>query len=187
MIRYTPVLAAVFFAAGLSQAAQERPAPKKADVVKELQRDFDEARARLQKDDPGAKTRAAHRRIIAGLDRLLEQEDDDSSGNPPANPPPPARPEGQQPKESKPPMPQTPPGVKPMAEPKSIPEVRPTPGGKGAEPSQVGADGPWDPRRPRRQESVDAVGRERFPRHYEELLRAYYRSLAAGRGEEQAP
>jgi hypothetical protein len=45
-------------------------------------------------------------------------------------------------------------------------------------------DGPWHPFRNRPREAVDAVGQERFPRGYEELLRAYYRSLAAGRSED---
>jgi hypothetical protein len=194
MVRTCTTLAALLLVTGLGQAAQERPAPKQADVVKELERDFDEARARLQKDDPGAKTRAAHRRIIAGLDELLKQEDDNNSATPPAPPPalPPREPapnegnqpkEIKQPKENKQPMPR----ATPMAEPKSIPELTPAPPGKGPERPEVGPDGPWDPRRQRQQEPVDAVGRERFPPRYEELLRAYYRSLAARRGDEQTP
>ncbi len=188
MIRTFMTFAALVLAAGLSQAGQDRPAPKQADVVKELERAFDEARARLQKDDPGAKTRAAHRRIIAGLDELLKQEDGSSSVTPPANPPPPSNAPkgGQQPKPNKEHLPPTPLGVKPAPEARSVPEATPAPAGQGDERTNanVGADGPWDPRRKRQQESLDAVGGERFPRHYEELLRAYYRSLAAGRGEE---
>jgi hypothetical protein len=191
MIRTVATVAALTLVAGLSHAGQERSEPKKADVVKQLQQDFDEARARLQKDGPGEKTRAVHRRIIEGLDKLLEQEDD--KANPPAssnaNPPQESSAkQDEQPKGSQRPMP----GVKPTpsssAQPNSdgpsAPEIRPVPKGENGEPSKVGPDSPWDPRRKRQQQAVDALGRERFPPRYEELLRAYYRSLAAGRGEE---
>lgn len=175
MIRTCTVFAALALAAGLSQAGQERPAPKKGDVVKQLQKDFDDARARLQQDDAGEKTRAAHRRIIAGIDRLLQQEDDPGAG------PPPQAPTGSTPPK---PMNQSAPKAKPMAEGPSSPKVRPLPGDQPAERPGVGPAGPWDPRRKVQADAVDAVGRERFPPRYEELLRAYYRSLAAGRGEE---
>jgi hypothetical protein len=174
MIRTLATLAALLLVTGFSHATQDRPAPKKADVVKELQRDFDEARAGLQKDDAGVKTRAAHRRIIEGIEELLKQEDD----KPPQEPAPKER---QQPKENTQPMPR----AKPLAEPKSMPELTPAPGGQGPERPGFGPNGPWETRRKWQQPALDAVGRERFPPRYEELLRAYYRSLAAGRGEEQ--
>jgi hypothetical protein len=180
MIRICACLAILTLVTGLSQAGQDRPAPKKADVVKELERDFDEARARLQKDDPGDKTRAAHRRIIAGLDELLKQEADNSSASPPANPSAPN--EGKQPSENQQPMPL--PKAQPRPQEKSTPELRGAPESKTGERPNIGPDGPWHPVRQRQQEALDAVGRERFPPRYEELLRAYYRSLAVGRGEE---
>jgi hypothetical protein len=190
MIRTVISLAAFALVAGLSRAGQEGASPKKADVVKQLQQDFDAARARLHKDDPGEQTRALHRRIIEGLDKLLEQEDDDSA-NPPASPN--AKPpQGSGPKESEQltekerPMPGSKPMPKAQANPDgpSAPEIRPAPKAQSGKLPKVAADGPWHPIRDRRQEAVDAVGRERFPPRYEELLRAYYRSLAAGQGEE---
>ena len=85
-------------------------------------------------------------------------------------------------------MPQTgpKPKAKPMAEPKPTPDLTPAPQGKGPERPDAGpnGNGTWDIPRNRRQEAVNAVSGQRFPPRYEELLRAYYRSLAAGRDEE---
>lgn len=163
MIRCMSAVSLLAFLAGSAWAGQEKPAGTKSDVIKELERSFEEARTGLQKD-AGAKTRAAHRRIIAGLDELLKSDE-------PAQPPVPSK--------------SPPPANKPLPPPapKSAPESSPLPqAGLGTPGEGRLKDGPWDIRRQRQQEALDAVGRDRLVPRYEELLRAYYRSLAE-RGE----
>ncbi len=182
MVRCFLAFAAMVLLAGSSPASQGQPVPKKADIVKELQQDFAEASGRLEKDDPGAATRAAQRRLIEGIDRLLEQSDNSTNPPPSSNSRPPQVPP-MQPKMPNAPE-ATPAPTKPMPEAKSMPQS--AAGKSAAEPtlSDPEPDGPWDPRRLRQRESVDAVGRERFPPRYQDLLRKYFRSIAAGSGDE---
>ncbi|HZZ82232.1 MAG TPA: hypothetical protein VFE62_27285 [Gemmataceae bacterium] len=192
MGRMLAVLAIALTTIGLLQAGQGQPTPKKPDVIRQLRDDFEEARARLQKDDSGQATRAAHRRIIEGIDKLLEEENPDN--NPPAPPPPGAPPmppptdSSATPKQN-PSAPKAPEQAKATPQPKSAPGTESTPQSRPgvdgkALPMRPEMDGPWHPLRKLPREAVDAIGRERFPRGYEELLRAYYRSLAASRSEE---
>jgi hypothetical protein len=76
------------------------------------------------------------------------------------------------------------PKATPTPQGESSPEVRVAPNSIMPENPRPEADGPWDISRHRKANALDALGRERFPPRYEELLRAYYRSLAAGRGED---
>jgi hypothetical protein len=199
MMRVLLAIGAFVLVAGVCWASQEQPAAKKADVVKDVERAFDEASARLEKDDAGKKTHAAHRRIIEGLDRLLNEDDPPAPpGAPPAgaNPPPPGKsgesappPAGQQPQGSDAARPK---GTGAAAgQPKSEPQANSKPSGGGVAPapgagppSVPNADGPWETRRYRQRLGIDAAAREGYIRNYEELLQAYFRSLAAGRGDE---
>lgn len=173
--RATLALAAALAVAGFAEAVQEPAGPKKTDLIEQLERDFTEARARLQKDDAGAKTQGAHRRIIEGIDRLLE-DDAPEKAPPSAAPSTTPRPKSTQPMTEPKPAPQATPGA-PMPEQKAGPQAKP------AAPAPSAEFGPWHPKRNGHAEVVDAAGRERFPPRYEELLRAYYRALA-GRTDE---
>jgi hypothetical protein len=55
-----------------------REDPKK--IIEQLREDFESARKKLEKNDPGEDTRKTQKKIIEGIDKLLDQQDDDNKG-----------------------------------------------------------------------------------------------------------
>ena len=148
------------------------PADSRRTIVKQVQDDLDSARAKLNQNDPGAETRRTQKRIVAGLDELIEQQNEHRGGNSSSSA-----------KKSKnavdrPPAPQPAPASK---QPVGRAELPSTPADLR---QQKNASESWPGMPPRLRQEMDAFARERFIRNYEELLRAYYRTLAeSGRGD----
>jgi len=181
------------FRAGSQPEKKITPQPiDRAKIVDEIKADLNDVVDQLNKNDPGAQTRAKQQRILKNLDRLLEPDD----------PPPPTSSNS-----NNPPKPMSPPPDSPSPEPKSstanpppaAPKVIPQP--QAEKPAQVQAkstnaeslprtpeemqkakseSGRWGEYPPRLRPEMDAYARGRFIRNYEELLREYYRSLAEG-------
>lgn len=169
-----------------SAQPESKPPDDRGKIVEQIRADFDHAVGKLNKNDPGASTRAAQRRILDNIDRLLDQD-----------PPPPA----QQSQSPPPSRNSPPPQPKPM--PETSHEARPTPESAPAKPEakspaqaeiargnaqprnleqmQKENRGAWQPQLPwRPRPEMEAYGRDQFIRRYEELLREYYRALARG-------
>ena len=191
------VLALAASASAQDSVAKE-PTENRRDVIKQVQDDLDAAQGRLKQDDAGNETRQAQDRIIAGLKKLIEQQDENQSRNNSSS-------DSASSSKNRPEA--TPKPASPSAEP--APRLKPVPSKAPADApvpiakeKQVGKGGPantladlakeckamgaWGQYPTRLRSEMDAFGRERFIRNYEELLRAYYRTLAeSGRQSER--
>lgn len=147
-------------------------------LIEEIQADFDRAATDLNRNDPSAQTRQAQKRIIDGIDKLLERPEPPAKqpSNSPAPRSPNARPKTPPPPSAQPAMkqPQRKPAVEPA--PRIAQKIRAnTPAASSKNPL---VDGPWPNLPPRHRGEVDAHARERFIRNYDALLREYYRALS---------
>ncbi len=173
----------------------QKPHPdSRGKVIDELRADYNDVVAEFARKNVNEEMRAKQQRIIDNLKRLLEDDD------------PPPNPSGNTGPDNAPKSPPPPSGSKanPSAS-KQNPEKTPAPQPKNAQgnPSEAkqpmsgkSGDSESSPRTieemrndkktgggymelpPRQREAMDAHARDRFPPRYEELLRAYYRTLA---------
>lgn len=199
----TCVAAAAPFRVGM-QPETKKPAgaEDRRKIIDEIQTDLDRVLENLNRDDAGAETRKNQKRILAGIDRLLEQQDPEAANSsasqspqpkPGANAPPtpkpapkpspnsssPVKPVTKQTAAPKPGEPKRPAPPAPLSE--SKPERENSLSASTLEKMRAEQQLPqgWSPELPmRHRQTLDAFARERFPPGYEELLRAYYRSLA---------
>jgi len=171
------------------QAGGKKPEPAPADarrkIIAELDADGEKATDHLSNKQAGAAL-TPQQRILDNIDELLKQQDPTPPPPRSQNPPPPA---SKSPKEQKPsatpqekPQPQQSAESKPMPAPASPkPATDSNKRGQSAErpqkPNQDPKGGEWDTRKGRAVE-IDALTRDRLIRNYEEVPRAYYRSVA---------
>ena len=157
------------------------PDESRQKLIDEIRGDYENVLDQLSKADPGTDTRAKQKRILDNLDALLKQRNP-NQGARSSSPP--------NPKGSSKPMPlePTPSSTQGTADPKPV-AVKPKPSGQEVDLSntpngvrnKLTGDNHWPTLPPRDRMEMEAFGRERFIRNYEELLRAYYRNLAENR------
>ncbi|MBI1830784.1 MAG: hypothetical protein HYR84_04955 [Planctomycetes bacterium] len=203
MFRSIHLLASTLFIAGLttfpSAAGEERsdvsPERDRQKIIQQLQSDFQNAADRLKKNDPGALTRKQQDRIIDGLNKLIDDPPPSPPSPPspprppsapPPSPPPPPSPDPRTP-ETKP-APSPPPAVLPKNEASPSEKTPKSPNAQG-EPKrtpealekllrETKTEEDWARLPPRVRQELDAYARGRLMPRYQDLLRAYYRSLA---------
>jgi hypothetical protein len=62
------------------EEAKPKPREDPKKIIEQLREDFSSAREKLEKKDAGEDTRKTQKKIIEGIDKLLDQQDDDSKG-----------------------------------------------------------------------------------------------------------
>ena len=170
------------FRAGVQPEGKTPPAgTDRRKLIGDIQADYDRVLDNLNRADPGAETRAKQKRILEALDKLIDEPDPPSakaSSSPPPKQPDPA-----------------PPPPKQTAAPKQTPAQPPTASTPAPKQAPAATSPPtvtvekirqeqkipagWAPDMPpRHRQALDAFARDRIPPAYEELLRAYYRTLA---------
>jgi hypothetical protein len=182
------------FGAAQGADGKKPQADSRSEIIEELRADYNDVVDEFAKKNFDAQMRAKQQRIIDNLKRLVE--DDDPPPNPngnsapenaPKSPPPPSGSKA------------NPPPVKPNPEKAPLPAPKNANGAPGEpKPPMAGQNGDREspPRNidelrkemnkggghmdlpPRQREAMDAHARDRFLPRYEELLRAYYRTLA---------
>ena len=156
---------------------QPSPADARKKLIAEIDADSEEALERLNQTDPGVATRARMQRVADNIAELLKQQDPSASQSPP-----PPRPTGSADKKPAPAQANEP---KPQPAPSAVKPQQSVDSSKNAR-SANGIDemkrhlknGEWPKMPPRFRQEMDTVGRDRFIRNYEEMLRAYYRNIA---------
>src|SRR5438309_1122492 len=84
-----------FQAGGDKKPTTPAPAEPRQKIIEQIDADFAKTQERLNQNDPGAQTRLSQKRILEGIDKLLEQQNPDqppppSSALPPGSASPPA-------------------------------------------------------------------------------------------------
>lgn len=185
---FGPAREAAPFRAGLQDGVKKPSAAPddRKKLVEDVKADLSKAVGELQRDNPGAEARAAQKRILDNIDKLLEADDDPppsaNDAQPPMTPPPNPKPE---PKAAAP----MPDGANPDSRPVQPKQITQPEGNKGPRDGNPGTaaemlnelakkGGQWGHRPPGLPPEMDAHLRQRFPPRYEDLLREYYRSVA---------
>ena len=163
--------------AGSGQKAdQPAPADARKKIIAAIDADSAEAFERLHQNDPGAATRARMKRVADNIAELLKQQDPSPKSPSSQSPPPPRPMDSDTPKPSASPAPSQP------KETRTQPSVDSSKRGKSAngieEMKQQMNNADWGKMPPRLRQEMEAIGRDRFIRNYEEMLRAYYRNIA---------
>jgi hypothetical protein len=167
--------------------AKKPHADNRGKIIDELRADYNDVVDEFARKNVNEEMRARQQRIIDNLKRLLEEEDPprNPSGN--ASPPSPenskADPPPSKPRTEKalPPQPKNAQGD--LGEPKQ--RIRGKEGESETPPRSIEEmrnektkGNAWPPLPARQQDALDAHARDRFPPRYEELLRAYFRTIA---------
>lgn len=155
----------------LGQAAPQKddgPAEKRSEIVERIKANQERVRKLLGENNSGTETRKLQSQIADDLAKLLETPDDPGSD--------PSRKAGAAPN----------PGVQPnqpskqAAAPEAKPKAVGAEGRSQADAMRAGkaADGYWGELPAQTRKEIDAYPRDRLMPRYEELLRAYYRTIA---------
>jgi hypothetical protein len=167
------------FGAGQIAPKADRPDESRGAIIDRIKANQERVRKLLGDNDSGAETRRLQRQIAADLAKLLESPDEPNPPPPGANSPRSNQPPAGREDASRQSVPSGTQKTAPQAKPG---EVGPS-GMEGRTPAQESptprpVDGRWGELPERLRKEIDAYPRDRMMPRYEELLRAYFRTLA---------